>query len=305
MRKIIFTWLMFLTVAKANAQRYDSSIFSFPVQMDEVVINAARGGWDVAGFIRRVKTDTTFYKAFRSLHLVPYTSTNDIRVYDKKGNVQASLNSKTRQNISKGCRTMDVLQEKVTGDFYKRNKKYNYYTAELYAYLFFTEGKVCNEDDVVAGMMNERGKGQLEKSKYQLKQLIFNPGSKVAGVPFMGDKAAIFDPDVAKLYNFHLLSDEYAGTDCYVFKAIPKKGKEGDVVYKELTTWFRKSDYAILARDYTLSYNTVLYDFDVHIKARTSQVGGKLLPTRLEYDGNWHVFTKKRERVKFTTSISY
>src|SRR5690606_26378415 len=122
------------------------------------------------------------------------------------------------------------------------------------------------------------------KSKFQLKQLIFNPGSKIAGVPFMGDKAAIFEPDVAKLYDFHLLSQDYAGQECYVFKAVPKKGKESDVVYRELTTWFRKSDYAILARDYTLSYKTMVYDFDVHIKARTEQIGKRLLPTRLEYD---------------------
>src|SRR5690606_17105350 len=116
------------------------------------------------------------------------------------------------------------------------------------------EDSVCGEDDIVAGAMEVRDKGQLEKSKYQLKQLIFNPGSKVAGVPFMGDKAAIFDPDVAKLYDFQLLSQEYAGEECFVFKAVPKKGNEEDVVYKELYTWFRKSDYAILARDYTLSY---------------------------------------------------
>src|SRR5690606_14823624 len=118
---------------------------------------------------------------------------------------QASLYSKTKQKRHNDCRSMDVLQENVTGDFYKRKKKYNYYTAELYAYLFFTEDSVCGEDDIVAGAMEVRDKGQLEKSKYQLKQLIFNPGSKVAGVPFMGDKAAIFDPDVAKLYDFQLL----------------------------------------------------------------------------------------------------
>ncbi len=134
---------------------------------------------------------------------------------------------------------------------------------------------------------------------------MFNPGSKLGGIPFMGDKAAIFQPDVAKMYDFKLSSDEFDGAECYVFRAIPKKGYEKDVVYNELSTWFRKSDYSIVARDYSLSYKTMLYDFDVHMKVHTTQVGRKLLPLRIEYDGNWHVFSKGRERVRFTTLLSY
>lgn len=300
-------WMIVLSAVvslSANAQRYDSSIFSLPIQMDAVTVKAARSGWDLAGFIKRVKTDTTFYQAFHNLRFLNYTAINDIQVLDKSGKTTASLNSKTKQVYSNGCRTMEVLEEKTTGDFYNRKKDYKYYTAELYAYLFFTKGKVCNEQESVTGSMKERGKGHMEKNKYRLKQLMFNPGSNSAGVPLMGDKAAIFEPSVAKMYDFKLQSDEYNGQDCYVFKAIPKKEYKNDVVYNELTTWFRKSDYTILARDYSLSYKAGLYDFDVKMKVRTRQAGKKLIPSRIEYDGNWHVFTKKRERVKFTTVIT-
>ena len=92
--------------------------------------------------------------------------------------------------------------------------------------------------------------------------------------------------------------------DCYVFKAIPKKGYEDDVVYDELTTWFRKTDYTIMARDYSLSYKAGVYDFRVKMKVRTQQIGKRLIPSRIEYDGNWHIFTKKRERVRFVTIIT-
>jgi hypothetical protein len=119
----------------------------------------------------------------------------------------------------------------------------------------------------------------------------------------MGDKAAIFEPDVDKMYDFKLLSEMHDGVECYVFKAIPKKEYADDVVYNELTTWFRKTDYAIVARDYSLSYKTLVYDFDVRMKVRTMLVNGKLLPQYIAYDGNWHVFSKKRERVRFTTTI--
>ncbi len=38
---------------------------------------------------------------------------------------------------------MEVIEEKTTGNFYDRKGDYNYYTAELYANLFFTKGTVC------------------------------------------------------------------------------------------------------------------------------------------------------------------
>ncbi|OSZ81718.1 hypothetical protein CAP35_00160 [Chitinophagaceae bacterium IBVUCB1] len=287
------------------AQTKDTSIFKLPIKMDDVVIKAVRKGWDVQGFIKRVKTDTTFYKAFRSLHVLTWYATNDVRVYNNKGGVQASLYSKTKQLYSNGCRTMQVLEEKTTGDFYNRKRQYNYYTAELYAYLFFTQGKKCGEDDYVTGGIRKVGNNKNESNSYKLKQLMFNPGSRVTGVPLMGDKSAIFEPEIAKMYDFKLSSQEHDGEDCYVFSAIPKKGYEKEVVYDNLTTWFRKSDYSIVARDYSLSYRAGVYDFDVRMKVRMTHAHGKMVPSYIEYDGNWHVFTKKRERVKFVTNIRY
>src|SRR6476469_7901685 len=94
--------------------------------MSEVVI---RSGFDVAGFLQRVKNDTTFYKAFRTLHILGFTSLNDIKMMDKKGSVKASLQSKTIQHVHESCRTMETLDEKTTGDMYDAKKNFNYYTA--------------------------------------------------------------------------------------------------------------------------------------------------------------------------------
>lgn len=302
-RQLFFSSLLLLCTSAAFAQ--DTSIFAYPLQMDTLVVRAARGGWDVAGFIRRVQTDTTFYKAFRALHLVSYQATNDIKILNKRGGTEASLFSHTRQTAVRGCRSMQVLDEQVSGDFYTRRRNYNYYTAELYAYLFFTKGTICNENDVVAGALEDRGSGTIEKSKWQLKQLIFNPGGKVRGIPFIGNKASIFDPEIAKLYTFKLQSVVYAGEDCWLFQAIPKPEHLNKVVYNELSTWFRKSDYSILARDYALSFSAGVYDFDVRMKVRLNPVGGRLLPSRIEYGGNWHVFTKSRERARFVATFTY
>jgi hypothetical protein len=90
-----------------------------------------------------------------------------------------------------------------------------------------------------------------------------------------------------------------------VFSAVPKRQYADDVVYDVFTTWFRKSDYAILQRDYSLSYKTMAYDFDVDMKVRMTQSGNRILPAYISYNGNWHVFSKKRERVRFTVALDY
>ena len=300
-----FLWVVaaFVMPCNSHAQQYDTgSVFKLPIALDTFTV---KSGFDLDAFIRRVKTDTTFYKAFKSTHLVPYSAVTNFRVFDKRENIAATLDSKTEQLRANGCRSTKVLEQKVTGDFFKRNGDYNYYTAGLFAHLFFAKEPVCNETDIVAGALNVHPEGQMAKSEYELKQLIFNPGSKVSGVPFMGDRASIFDEDEARKYNFRIAVETYDGEPCYVFAITPKAGYEHSVIYDELTTWFRKSDYSIVARNYTLSYHTMVYDFDVRKKVRTQQIGNKLYPTSIDYDGNWHVLTKKRERVKFNMAISY
>ena len=132
------------------------------VIMSEVVI---RSDLNVAKFLQRVKEDTSFYKAFRNLRILGFTSLNDIRMLDKRGKTRASLNSKTRQQRRQGCRTMEVLQETASGDFYDRQRQYNYYTAELYAGLFFTQGTICGENNIVAGRDREvQNKKGIESS---------------------------------------------------------------------------------------------------------------------------------------------
>lgn len=269
--------------------------------LSEVVI---RNDFDVNKFLLRVKNDTTFYKAFRTLHILGFTSLNDIKMLDKHGKIEASLHSRTRQNRLNGCRTMDVLEQKTTGDMYD-GKDLNYYTAELYAGLFFTNGKVCGENNIVAGKERDvRGKSGLEKHKEQLKMLFFNPGQKIPGIPFIGDKVDIFDPSISKYYDFSVDMDEIMGQQCYIFKIIPKADIDRDkIVFDNITTWFNAKTMEIVARNYDLSYDTPVYDFDVHMEVRMTKFDGMLVPELLVYNGNWKVAFKKRERGIFTATL--
>ncbi len=73
-----------------------------------------RNNLDVGAFIDYVKNDTTFYKAFRNLRVLNFSSYNDILINDKKGNLQASLHSTTTQVRANGCRTMVTNEEHTT-----------------------------------------------------------------------------------------------------------------------------------------------------------------------------------------------
>lgn len=265
------------------------------VALDEVMIREVKKGFDVQLFVNKIRQDTTFYKAFKSLRLLTYNMYNDIQVEDKKGRVKASLNSVTRQIRKNHCRTMTVKSEKVSGDFYTKKRAYNYYTARLYAHLFFTEGEICNENNIVGRKVYSGS----QKYEEQLRVLIFNPGQRIRGIPGIGDNVAIFEEPTAGKYGYKLSKQDYNGEACYVFTAAPKKEFQKDVVINELKTWLRTSDYAIVARNYSLSFRTLLYDFDVVMKVKLKTVKNFLVPYEVNYSGNWHAVTKPREIVKF------
>lgn len=301
MRKIL---LVLLAIPAISASAQDTARYKgMTVNLDEHVVKAKRYGFDVNGFIRRVEEDTTFYRAFKNLRVVGFTADNDIRITDKKGGkTVASLLSRTQQHMRNGCRSMEVLEEKTTGNFYDRKGDYNYYTAELYANLFFTKGTVCNEDSGPA-------KGSLARHRSQLKQLIFNPGKPITGVPVVGSKVAVFDRNLMRYYDFSVTSGTFAGVDCYVFGAVMKKNlssiDRAEIVYDQLITWFSKETMEIVGRRYSLSYKTLIFDFNVKMNVEMTKFGDLLLPALITYDGTWNVPFKKRETALFTARFSH
>ncbi|MBI3138524.1 MAG: hypothetical protein HYZ15_08075 [Sphingobacteriales bacterium] len=294
----------YCTSAQVNEDSLDNQRLAKMVSLSEVII---RSDLNVARFINQVKNDTTFYKAFRNLHVLGFTSWNDIRIKDKKGRIQAALMSKTKQNRANGCRTMEVLTENSSGDFYDSDHQYNYYTAELYAGLFFTEGSVCDENNIVKGTnFSPRSYKGMARHKQQLKMLFFNPGKKIPGIPFIGDKIDIFDPDRAEYYDFIIDYGDYEGQSCYVFTIKAKEdlgGRKDKIVIDNMVTWFNTRTMEVMARNYDMSYNAGVYDFDVHMEVEMTKVGDYLVPKLLRYIGNWDVAFKKRERGLFTATI--
>jgi hypothetical protein len=302
-RFMLFLFFLY-TQQQATSQQIPDSQFVMGktvVTLSTVVLNAKL---DVPSFISRIKDDTTFYKAFRNLRMLQFSAINDIRINDKNEKIKASLYSKTVQVRSASCRRMQVLEEKVTGDFYDAYHNYNYYTAQMYAALFFTKDSVCGEDNIVAGIdFTTTNKKGIDKHKEQLKKLFFNPGKKIKGLPFISNKTAIFDNDVAANYNMNIDADVYNGTNCYIFKQTVKPGVEDKVVIDSITTWFDEITFDVMARTYSLSYQAGVYDFEVQMEVQLKKFEEFLVPTLLRYYGNWKAILKPRERGVFTATL--
>lgn len=293
-----------LAFAAAKAQEPVDTVFAGKkvITLSSVMVDK---NFDVPGFINRIKADTSYYKAFKNLRILGFTAINDIRMNNRDGELKASLFSKTKQIRENNCRSMQVLSEESTGDFYNDDKTYNYYTAQIYASLFFTTGTVCGETNIVGNTsFSTSGKSGMEKHKEQLKMLFFNPGKKIKGLPFMSNKTAIFDDDMADSYDMDIDMDIYNGRSCYVFTQKVKPGREGSVVVDEMITWFDDKDFDVVARTYSLSYDAAVYDFKVKMEVQMTKFGELTVPSLIRYVGNWKAITKKRERGVFTATLS-
>jgi hypothetical protein len=307
MKPLVLSLLFLCICANLFAQEKDTllSVGGREVTLTPVVI---RKGTNVPGFIKRVEQDSTFYKAFKNLRILNYSSINDVRMFDKKGRVESSLYSRTRQWAANGCRVTNVLEEKVTGDYFDNNRTPNYYTGELYASLFFSKDTVCGQTNVIGDIERSiRGKKGIDKRKEQLKMLFFNPGKDIQGIPLMGNKVQVFDTRRSDLYDFIVDIQEYKGKTAYVFTLKVKEDlsffKKDEVVIDEMTTWFDYETFEVIERDYKMTYNAGVYRFNVTMHVEIDKVSGMLYPKLIRYDGSWGVLIKGSERGLFTATL--
>ncbi len=300
---ILFSICFFLHFAIVAQQNNDTTVTVGKkiITLSEVILN---NKLNIPVFIERIKNDTSFYKAFRNLRILNFSAINDIRMNNSDGEAKATLHSKTKQIHAANCRKMETIEEQVTGNFYDDNHNYNYYTAQMYASLFFTKDSVCGEDNIVSGReFSTQGKTGMEKHKEQLKMLFFNPGKKINGIPFISNKTAIFDDEMADKYDMSIDMDIYNNINCYTFKQTVKQGYKGAVMVDEMTTWLDEKTYEVLARNYSLSYDAGVYDFKVQMEVSMTKFGEYLVPSLIRYTGNWKAIFKPRERGVFTATL--
>ncbi|MEM9991462.1 MAG: hypothetical protein AAF738_06825 [Bacteroidota bacterium] len=269
------------------------------VFLDSFVVTAQRADFNTDDFIALVQEDDSFYEAFLNLRYLNYSSSNIISIKDKNGIAAAGYIAQTKQQMTgDSCREVHILEEQIEGNYYQRKRKPRYYTARMYERLFFTtEGQVCEDDESTS-------KGLIETRVDALKRLIFQPGKRVQ-VPFIADKTAIFSKKMQVYYDYAITSKLYDDTiDCYVFSVQAKPDfKEGKTVIKQLATYFDKSTFQVVARQYHLKYAGTAFDFDVRMNIELGKLGIRYIPTYLDYEGFWKIPTQKAERVQFETTF--
>ena len=93
--KTLFAFIFFLLTNLCFAQDTAIIFENSKVVLPDVIV---RNNMDYKNILTKIKNDTTFYKAFRNLHVVEYSSYNNIIMHDKNGNQQATYYSKTTQH---------------------------------------------------------------------------------------------------------------------------------------------------------------------------------------------------------------
>ncbi len=277
------------------------------IVLDSFIVTANRNGFEVKDFIRYVLEDKSFYHAFQNLRTVNFYAENEISFAKPSGKIKAKYQSTTQQIYHKPCREMNVLQETTSGKFYKKNGKYNYYTAKMYDRIFFTHGKVCHTTTTSSSSAPKKRTG-LEKNVSQLKKLIFQPGHRI-DVPFIGNRTAIFEPHMLSKYDYAIISGELNGVDCYIFSVEVKPNIERyapqKTIIKQMETYFEKETLQVMGRNYHLSYAGFAFAFDVNMDIKLTKKGHKYLPEKISYNGQWSVPFKKVERGKFQAKFRY
>ncbi|HWW41631.1 hypothetical protein [Pedobacter sp.] len=296
MRYSLFILLLLWSLKGYNQeiQRFTADTIK-TIQLDSTV-NITAERLNVETFIRAVTTDTSFYQAFRNMKKYAFTAENSIYTYDKKNKVTGRLYRKMKRQTS--APWLEYLVKQDTGHLFKKNGKYELYTAEMFDYIFMNayQSAYTNGPSVVG-----KAAGANAGYKEKLKTLIFSPGRPVKGLPFIGDKTEIFTANMRQYYDYAFFSGTYLDSiPVYRFKVTVKPDlsswTKGGLMIKELTTIFDKRNFEILGRYVDMKYSNMLFDFDVQMNIEMRYFGEEKLPAKISYQGNWNVPLKKQER---------
>jgi hypothetical protein len=296
MRYSLFVLLLLWSLKGYNQeiQRFTADTIK-TIQLDSTV-NITAERLNVETFIRAVTTDTSFYQAFRNMKKYAFTAENSIYTYDKKNKVTGRLYRKMKRQTS--APWLEYLVKQDTGHLFKKNGKYQLYTAEMFDYIFMNayQSAYTNGPSVVG-----KAAGANAGYKEKLKTLIFSPGRPVKGLPFIGDKTEIFTANMRQYYDYAFSSGTYLDSiPVYRFKVTVKPDlsswTKGGLMIKELTTIFDKRNFEILGRYVDMKYSNMLFDFDVQMNIEMRYFGEEKLPAKISYQGNWNVPLKKQER---------
>lgn len=260
---------------------------------------------DTYELIRRVISDSSFYQAYINMRFYPHHFSSRLTVFNKGEEEQAKLRREAKLSRYDRMAWITIENESTNGKLYKRNGEHKYLTAEMFDEVFYPKGRFYPSDRITNMEQAETGESKFEQYKAQLKKMLFNPGQEISTVPFIGDKVAIFSDEMIQYYDFHIYFTQYEGRSCYVFEIKEKEGnKPNDTVIKSMITYFDQESMNVVMREYVLTNDIFLFEFDIKIKVMNQLINKVPVPKRMEYDGYWNVLFKSPEIIQFQIDFS-
>ena len=275
------------------------------VQLPEFVISAD-DSFDAEDFMSHVLSDSSFYQAFINLKYIPHHFDSRLVVQNKGSKEKGRLEREAVQSLESSKRIVEITKEESNGKIYKKNGEHKYLTAEMYDEVFYPDVPETVRPDIARFEQLETKDSKLDKYKSQLKKMLFNPGQEILSVPFIGDKMDIFNEEMVKYYDYSVYSAYTPDSVyCYVFQvdAKPEFSKNKTVI-KKMVSYFEKESLNVISREYSLSNNTLLFEFDIWMKVQNDLRNGVLLPRRIQYDGDWDIPFKSAEIIQFDIRCS-
>ena len=295
-KKLVIAFCLLLSAFSLKAQqiqRYNPDTIR-TIVIDSV-INIRSHRLNTQDFIDAVLADTGFYQAFQNMKKYAFIAENRIYTYDKHNRVDGKIYRKIKHSNLNGKHIMAYLAKRDSGSVYKSNGKFELYTVEMFDYIFMNPAN----SDFVKGPDFKGGTDESYKDK--LKTLVFSPGHRVTGIPFVSGKTEIFSKGLKDYYYYQYARGKYLDSiPVYRFRVLQKPSSApGDVIIKEMTTIFDMRTLQVLGRYIDLKYSNFLGSFDVQMNIEMANFNGELLPTKITYQGNWDVPFHKTERASF------
>ena len=298
-KKILLSFFLLLSAFGLRAQQINRfNPDTIRTIVIDSVVNIRSHRLNAQDFIDAVMADTSFYKAFQNMKKYAFTAENRIFTYDKKNRVDGKVYRRLLHSNVNGTHKIEYTAKRDSGNVFKKNGKYQLYTVEMFDYIFMN---AYNSDFIKAEELPGDIKGMNEGYKAKLKTLIFTPGRKVTGIPFISSKTEIFGPDMRQFYRYEFARGKYLDTiPVYRFRVIKKPSTaDGDVMIREMTTIFDERTFEILGRYIDMKYSNMLFDFNVQMNIELNNFNGQPLPVKITYQGNWNIPFHKEERASF------
>jgi hypothetical protein len=293
-----FSIILFAFTSKAQNKPFNPDTIR-TIVIDTPIANIRAHHLNAQDFIDAVLRDTGFYQAFRNMKKFSFIAENYIYTYDKKNRIDGKIYRKLKHTINPaGKPVVEYLAKRDSGTLYKKDGKYQLYTLNMFDYIFTN---AYNSTYNTGSSIKPKGDSKDQSYKDKMKTLIFAPGHRVDGIPFISGKTEIFSPDMRQFYDYQYARGTYLDTiPVYRFRVVQKSSTEdNDVVIKELTTIFDTRTFQILGRYVNLRYHNMFIDMDVKMNMELNNINGELVPTKITYQGYWDIPFHKTEHASF------